>query len=81
VRISVAFAIGLGRYLSGFAEFIALKLTGAPAMSGLGQNRKVEDRLALVRSSLNSGHSRDHGGAQQDLARSAVSGAVNCPIV
>jgi hypothetical protein len=38
VRVSVAFAIGLGRYLSGFAEFIVLKLKGAPrAMSGLGQ--------------------------------------------
>jgi hypothetical protein len=47
VRVSVAFAIGLGRYLSGFAEFIVLKLIGARHVrfgSWLCKNAKMLNR-------------------------------------
>jgi hypothetical protein len=33
VRVSVAFAIGLGRYLSGFAEFIELRLKASTRLN------------------------------------------------
>ena len=33
MRVSVAFAIGLGRYLSGFAEFIELRLKASTRLN------------------------------------------------
>jgi len=56
VRVSVAYAIGLGRMLSGSLSLL-LKLKGAPrATSGFGHLQTFRGRAPRVRFTLESGH-------------------------
>ena len=73
MRVSVAFAIGLGRYLCGFAEFIELRLK---ASTRLNHGRIIWMRRAACHARF--GSFADIGAINREVRSAPTTGLMQC---